>query len=160
MQLYMVIVLAHWAEHLVQAFQVYVLNWPLPEARGVLGIPFPWLVSSELLHYSYAFFMLLGLWLLRPGFTGKDRWWWNLSLCIQFWHHFEHLLLQVQALVGHNLFNSPVPMSIIQLWIRRVELHLIYNTAVFIPMVVAMYLHLFPSDKQLKHQGCSCAWNS
>ena len=34
---FMVIVLAHWAEHLVQASQIYALGWPSPEARGVLG---------------------------------------------------------------------------------------------------------------------------
>ena len=28
---FMVIVLAHWAEHLFQAFQIYVLGWPVPE---------------------------------------------------------------------------------------------------------------------------------
>jgi hypothetical protein len=37
LQTFMVIVLAHWAEHLVQAYQVYVLKWPMHEARGVLG---------------------------------------------------------------------------------------------------------------------------
>ena len=46
----MVIVLAHWAEHLAQAYQVYVLGWPRPRAGGVLGLFFPWLVSSELMH--------------------------------------------------------------------------------------------------------------
>jgi len=30
------------------------------------------------------------------------------------------------------------------LWVPRVELHLFYNTIVFIPMVVAMYFHMFP----------------
>jgi len=32
----MIIVIAHWAEHLVQAYQVYVLKWPL-HRRGCLG---------------------------------------------------------------------------------------------------------------------------
>jgi hypothetical protein len=41
LQFFMFIVLAHWAEHLAQAVQVYVLGWPPPEARGVLGMPFP-----------------------------------------------------------------------------------------------------------------------
>ncbi|MEU8272527.1 hypothetical protein AB0B89_35920, partial [Sphaerisporangium sp. NPDC049002] len=40
-----VIVLAHCAEHIAQAIQIWVLGWPLPEARGVLGVPFPWLVN-------------------------------------------------------------------------------------------------------------------
>ena len=50
LQFFMFIVLAHWAEHLAQAVQIYVLHWPAPEARGVLGIPFPWLIKSELPH--------------------------------------------------------------------------------------------------------------
>ena len=33
-QYFMAIVLAHWAEHLTQAWQVYVLHWPRPEAGG------------------------------------------------------------------------------------------------------------------------------
>ena len=61
LQLFMFVVLAHWAEHLAQAFQVYVLNWPTPEARGVLGMWFPWLIKSELLHYLYAVVMLVGI---------------------------------------------------------------------------------------------------
>ena len=43
---FMVIVLAHWAEHLLQAFQIYALGWPVPEARGVLGYFYPWLIKS------------------------------------------------------------------------------------------------------------------
>lgn len=157
LQIFMVIVLGHWAEHLVQAYQIYALGWPVPEARGVLGLWYPWLVESELLHYGYALVMLVGIWLLRTGFVGQSRIWWNVSLGIQFWHHIEHGLLQGQALVGQNLFNSPVPMSFIQIWVPRVELHLIYNSLVFLPMVVAMYLHMFPPAGEAAHAGCSCA---
>ena len=157
LQIFMVIVLAHWAEHLVQAFQVYLLHWPIPAARGVLGLWFPWLVKSELLHYLYALIMIVGLWLLHRGFQGSSSTWWMLAFWIQFWHHIEHALLQGQALVGQNLFNSPVPVSIAQLWIPRVELHLIYNSIVFIPMVVAMYRHLLPPEPERAQMQCSCA---
>jgi hypothetical protein len=64
------IVLAHWAEHLAQAYQIYVLGWSRPRAGGFLGLFFPWLVSSEVLHYAYAIVMLVGIWTLRKGFTG------------------------------------------------------------------------------------------
>lgn len=156
LQIFLAIVLAHWAEHLVQAYQIWGLGWPIPESRGMLGYWFPWMVSSELLHYGYAFIMLIGLWLLRTGFTGKAYTWWMISFGIQFWHHIEHALLQGQAVVGANLFNSPVPISIVQIWVPRVELHLIYNTLVFIPMIVAMYLHMFPSPGEEQHIKCSC----
>lgn len=158
LQIFTVIVLAHWAEHLAQAFQIYVLGWPVPESRGVLGLWYPWLVKSEVLHYGYALVMLAGLWMLRPGFVGKARTWWTVALVIQFWHHIEHALLQGQAILGHNLFNSPVPTSIAQLWIPRVELHLIYNSIVFIPMVVGMYFHMFPPSGDAVHMRCSCAF--
>lgn len=159
LQLFLVIVLAHWAEHLAQATQIYLLGWPAPEARGVLGLWYPWLVKSEVLHYGYAIVMLVGIWLLRPGFVGTSRVWWNVALGIQFWHHIEHALLQGQAIAGQNLFNSPVPVSIAQLWIPRVELHLIYNTIVFIPMVIGMYYHMFPPKGQEEHMRCTCAWH-
>ena len=50
----MVIVLAHWAEHLVQAYQIYVMGWPRPKANGLVGLCYPWLIKSETLHYGYA----------------------------------------------------------------------------------------------------------
>lgn len=157
LQIFILIVLAHWAEHLAQAIQIWVLHWPVPEARGVLGLRFPWLVKSEVMHYGYALVMLIGIWLLRPGFVGKARPWWTAALAIQFWHHIEHALLQWQAISGQNLFGSPVPTSIAQLWIPRVELHLIYNSIVFIPMMVAMYFHMFPPLGERVHMRCSCA---
>src|SRR4026207_453668 len=129
LQGFTVVVLAHWAEHLLQAFQIYGLGWPVPQARGALGYFFPYLVTSEMLHYGYAPVMLAGLWVLRSGFTGEsDRKWWTIALSIQFFHHIEHFLLQSQYLLGHNLFGRPVPTSILQLWVPRVELHLFYNT--------------------------------
>jgi len=159
LRVFMVIVLAHWGEHLLQAIQIYVLGWPVPQARGILGYFFPILIASETLHYGYALVMLVGLWMLRPGFTGtEDRRWWTIALGIQFFHHFEHLLLQSQYLLGHNLMDRPVPTSLLQLWVPRVELHLFYNTIVFIPMAVAMYYHMFPprSAARLK---CTCSWD-
>lgn len=157
LQIFMAIVLAHWAEHLVQAYQVYALGWPVPESRGLLGQWFPWLISSEILHYGYNVIMLIGLWVLRKGFIRHTYTWWMIAFWIQFWHHIEHALLQGQAIAGANLFNSPVPISIVQIWIPRVELHLIYNTLVFVPMVVAMYYHMFPTTEEVEHHRCTCA---
>lgn len=160
LQFFMVIVLAHWAEHLLQAFQIYALGWPVPEARGALGYFFPWLIKSETLHYGYALVMLAGLWLLRGGFTGRlDRQLWMAAFWIQFFHHIEHGLLQAQAIVGQNLLDRPVPTSLVQLWVPRVELHLFYNTVVFIPMVLAMYHHMFPPPEEAGEQQCTCAWH-
>lgn len=139
---FMVIVLAHWAEHIAQAVQIYVLGWPVHHARGVLGVAFPWLVHSEWLHYAYALLMLIGLIVLRHGFTGRARTWWNVALGIQVWHHLEHLLLLVQALAGWHLMNKPAPTSLLQLAVPRVELHLFYNGVVFAPMMVAVIMQM------------------
>ena len=73
LQVFMFIVLAHWGEHLVQAYQIYVMGWPRPQANGILGLWYPWLIQSEALHYGYALVMLIGLWVLRKGFTGVSR---------------------------------------------------------------------------------------
>jgi hypothetical protein len=154
----MLIVLAHWAEHLAQAAQIYILGWPVPDSRGVLGQWFPWLIKSELLHYGYALVMLTGLWMFRKGFHGQSRQWWTIALVIQFWHHVEHALLQGQAILGQNLNGSPVPLSIVQMWIPRVELHLFYNTLVFIPMVLGMYYHMFPPKEEGVSPSCTCRW--
>lgn len=151
-----VITLAHWAEHLIQAAQVWLFDRARPEARGALGSWFPWLVSSEWLHYLYAVIMLVGLTALLPGFVGQARAWWKAALVIQLWHHVEHALLLYQAQANSNLFGEPVPTSVVQLAIPRVELHLFYNAVVTIPMVVAMYLHSRSSSDALPAR-CTCS---
>jgi hypothetical protein len=153
---FLVIVVAHWAEHLVQAFQIWALDMPRPAARGVLGMPFPWLVTAEWLHYGYAIVMLVGFIVLRHAFRGRSRTWWNVALGIQVWHHFEHLLLLLQALTGNYLLGKPVPTSVAQLLFPRVELHLFYNAVVFVPMVFAMYLHMRPTRSERAAMSCSC----
>lgn len=155
---YTVFVLGHWSEHFLQAFQIYVLGWKVPDARGLLGYFYPWLVKSEAMHYFYAVAMLSAFWFFRTGFKDRSYRWWMIAFWIQFWHHIEHLLLQLQALAGQNLFGAPVPMSIAQLWIPRVELHLFYNTVVTIPMVLAMYYHMFPASEEEAQHHCGCAW--
>lgn len=191
LQLFLAITLIHWGEHLAQAFQVYVLGWPLKESRGMLGMlpaPIgPWLVKSEALHYFYAIVMLAFLWILRSGFTGRAYVWWMIAFWIQFWHHIEHALLQAQIIYGANFFGAPAPISCIQMLgllegsgvngfnglltgppvhplspllfaVRRLEVHLFYNTIVFIPMVVAMFYHMFPRPGEEQHMACNCAW--
>lgn len=161
LKFFLFIVLAHWAEHLAQAVQVFVLKWPRPQSNGVLGLFFPWLVTSEVMHYGYAIVMLIGLFALRSGFTGTSKKWWTIALAIQFWHHIEHLVLQWQAITHHNWFGFPVPVSFVQMAFptSRVELHLFYNTVVFIPMMVAMYYHMFPRAGE-ERAACSCAAKS
>jgi hypothetical protein len=154
---FLAIVLAHWAEHLLQAYQIWALGMPRHQALGALGMLWPWLVHSEWLHYGYALVMLAGLFLLWPGMTGRARTWWSVALAIQFWHHVEHGLLLAQALGGWRLGGGPAPSSMVQLLVPRVELHLFYNAVVFVPMVVAMAYHLYPSPEERAKMTCSCA---
>jgi hypothetical protein len=156
LNVFLIIVIAHWAEHVVQAYQVWVLDRPRPASRGVLGQLFPWLVTSEWLHYGYAIVMLAALFLLRPGFVGQARVWWTIALGIQFWHHIEHLLLLIQAQSGTYFFGAAVPTSVAQVFFPRVELHLFYNSIVFIPMMVAVYLHRRPNARDRQAMSCNC----
>ena len=155
--MFMAIVLAHWGEHLAQAYQIWVMGWPASKANGILGLWYPWLIQSEALHYWYALVMLIGIWVLRKGFAGRSHTWWMVAFWIQFWHHIEHLLLITQATMHHNFWGKPVPFSVLQLIIPRVQLHLFYNSIVFIPMVVAMYYHMFPPENEAK-AACTCSW--
>jgi hypothetical protein len=154
---FLAVVIAHLSEHAVQAVQIFVLGWPRPDSRGILGEWFPWLVTSETLHYLYAVLTLAGLALLLPAFAGRARFFWQLALVFQFWHHFEHVLLLSQKIVGHPFFGQGVPTSVLQLYFPRVELHLFYNGIVFVPMVIAIILHMYPPRWENERRACGCA---
>lgn len=154
--LYMVIVFGHWVEHLAQVYQVYIMGWQAAEAGGALGLVAPGLAQSEFLHTGYNTFLLAGIILLRPGFVGRGRFWWNVALLVQGWHFFEHLLLQIQWLSGIYLFGAQQQTSIFQLWFPRVELHFVYNLLVFLPMVIGMFYHHYPPSGDRSLQQCLC----
>ncbi len=157
---YGAIVIAHWLEHVFQAFQIWALHWPRAQANGALGLVLPWLVTSEWLHYAYAVLMLAAFALLLPGFAGRARTWWLVALGIQVWHHFEHAILLVQAQVSHNIFGREVPTSLVQLFLPRAELHLFYNAIVTIPMLIAIYHHMHPRSEDVGAVACSCSRRS
>lgn len=157
--LFAAIVLAHWAEHLVQAFQIWALGYEKPAARGILGQFWPWLVSSEWLHYGFAVVMVAGLALLLPGFAGRARAWWIAALAIQVWHLVEHQILFIQAQTHSPWFGGSVPTSVLQqFWPgARPEIHLFYNMLVTIPMLVAMWFHMYPPiPERGREMACSC----
>lgn len=79
-----------------------------------------------------------------------------MALWIQIWHHFEHLLLLVQAQSGANLLGRPVPTSVAQIILPRVELHLFYNVAVMIPMGITLVHHLYPARSERARAACAC----
>ena len=157
LQAFIVIVLFHWMEHIIQAYQFFVMGWSRQMSMGLLGMYYHWLMKSEVLHYGFALVMLIGMWILRKGFTGTSYKWWMAAFWIQFWHHFEHFILFYQAQTQQFWFGGTVPTSIGQIWIPRIELHLFYNAIVFIPMVVAMYYHMYPPARDTVKAMCTCA---
>jgi hypothetical protein len=124
---FLAVVTAHMLEHVAQAIQVFVLGWPRPQALGLLGLVWPWLVQSEWLHFSDVLLTLGGLLVLRYGFRGEARRWWTAAIVVSVWHLFEHTLLLGQALTGTTLWGAAQPTSVVQLVVPRVELHLFYN---------------------------------
>ena len=146
--LFMLIVLGHWSEHLVQIYQIYVMGWLPKAAGGVLGIWFPQLITSEVLHFTYNLLLWGGILLLRPGFQGQARRWWNGALIAQSWHFFEHFLLQVQWLTGVYLFGAAKQTSIGELWLPRVELHFMYNLIVFVPLMIGVVIYFKQRSQQ------------
>jgi hypothetical protein len=114
-----VVVVAHWVEHLVQAYQAYALGIPRAHAVGLLGMFYPCLVHSEWLHFGYALVMLVGLLRLCLAVVGRAAPWWTAALVIQAWHLCEHTLLITQALLGRYLPGATEPTSGLQLFLPR-----------------------------------------
>lgn len=142
--LYLLVVAGHFSEHLVQAFQVYVLRWHPRLAGGILGLYLPRLAQNEVLHISYNSLQLTGLILLWPGFRslGAARRWWNVALGVQCWHLFEHILLMAQVMSGSYLFGADHQKSLLEFVFPRVQLHLAYNLLVLIPTLLAVWFYL------------------
>ena len=155
--LFTIAVLVHYFEHAGQAVEIWGLGWRVPDSGGLIGLAFPWLVTSEIMHYSFALFMIIGFFVLRPAFYGRALRWWSLALVFEFWHHLEQLLLIIQHYSHHYMFGGTVPTSVLQIFFPRVQLHLFYNTIVLVPMVVALVLHFRPNASELAWATCTCA---
>lgn len=139
--LYMVVVGLHFAEHILQLYQFAVLGWARPASGGLLGLWAPQLAMAELLHFGYNSFQLIGLLALLGGFKGRARTFWIIAIVLQGWHWFEHALLQLQWITKIYLYNGPKQMSVLEVFLPRIELHFIYNMLVVIPTLIAVYLY-------------------
>ena len=146
---FMLIVFAHWAEHVAQIYQIYMLGWTPKQAGGALGLILPQLVESEILHTGYNLLLWGGIFLLRGGFSGAGAFWWRLAILAQSIHLAEHLLLQVQYSTGYYLFGAAHQISIGQLWLPRPELHFLYNLIVFVPLMLGMVFRFGPYGKEV-----------
>lgn len=157
LKLFAFLMVGHWAEHLVQAYQVWALGYERHHAGGILGQFFPWLMHSEWLHFAYAVLTFAGLVLLYRAFSGTALMWWKAALVIQAWHLVEHSLLFAQAQGGFLLWGAKEPTSVVQLFFPRIELHLFYNSMVTIPIVVAMLLRWRSPASQPAHASSAQA---
>jgi hypothetical protein len=154
------LMVAHWLEHLVQAYQVWALGYERHHAGGLLGQIFPWLMHSEWLHFAYAVLTFAGIVLLYRAFAGSALTWWRAALVIQAWHLVEHSLLFAQAQGGFVLWGAKEPTSVLQLFLPRIELHLFYNSLVTLPIVVAMLIRwrsTLPQSQEAE-VGVGAAW--
>lgn len=142
--IFMMIIVAHWLEHVMQIYQIYGLGWAPAIAGGILGVIYPKLIESESLHFFYDFVQWGGIVVLLAGFTGRARTFWTVAMIVQTWHYIEHVLLMGQYLSGYYLFGAAKQTSILQLWFPRPELHFVYNLLVFIPMVIAVHYYIKP----------------
>lgn len=132
MKIFGALMIAHWLEHLFQAYQVYVMHMDRACALGMLGMKYPWLIRTESLHFGFALFTFVGIiyagWhYFESKFATKM---WALGLVTAAWHLFEHVLLFSQAVSHSYLFGRSQPISIIQLIVPRIELHLFYNSII------------------------------
>lgn len=142
MKLFGGLMIAHWLEHLFQAYQVYVQHLDRACALGMLGMKYPWLVRTESLHFGFAILTVFGFW-----YAGQDYFenWtateaWAAGFFVSIWHLCEHTVLFAQAATHHNLFGRSVPFSVLQFVFPRIELHLFYNSVVTILMVAALLI--------------------
>lgn len=139
--LYLIAIVFHAFEHVLQIYQLLVLQWARPDSGGLLGLWAPELLRSELLHFGYNLFQLVGLVVLLRGFTGLAQRWWITALIIQTWHFIEHAVMLAQAHSGMYLFDASKPTSLLEVLLPRIELHFLYNALVFVPTVVAVILY-------------------
>lgn len=141
MKIFGAVMVAHWLEHLFQAYQVYILHVHRECALGLLGMKYPWLVRTESLHFVFALLTWLGMiyagWFYFESRTAVKIW--VIGLIAAAWHLFEHMLLFEQAIRHRFLFGATQPISIIQLFVPRIELHLFYNSIITLLVLLALW---------------------
>ena len=146
--LYVVLIVTHFVEHVLQLIQAAVLAWPRAEAGGLLGLWSPQLLTNESLHFSYNLMQLVGLLVLYYHVNQRTRFWWRIAILVQLWHFFEHFLLQSQFLTGIFLFSATQQTGVGELLMPRLELHFIYNALVFIPTMIGVYVYVRDHTRQ------------
>jgi hypothetical protein len=124
----------HLVEHLIQMWQMHVLNLKEPDARGFISI-----LDVEWVHFVFNTWVLLVSGLLLYRFPA-NRWLWAMVI-FSTWHEFEHAYLMgvflttgkagtpgLLAQGGAILGGTPLP---------RADLHFLYNLVEVVLLVGA-----------------------
>jgi hypothetical protein len=114
----------HFMEHIIQMWQIHVLNLQGPDARGLVSV-----LDVEWVHFVFNSWVLLASALLLYRF-GRSRWLWAMVI-FSGWHEIEHAyLLRVFLTTG----QAGTPGLLAQggailggLPIPRADLHFLYN---------------------------------
>jgi hypothetical protein len=132
--------IAHDAEHVVQALQVFVLGTPRPAAGGLLGTFF----DFPIVHFTYNF-VYFGALLFAVawayglgGFQKLDRigmWLLIITAGVQTYHAAEHVIqITQEAATG-----TQRPPGFIGLFQDNIIVHLLLNTIVWVLPAIAMW---------------------
>lgn len=127
----------HLFEHLTQIVQLYLLGWARMDSLGIIGLVFPILIRSEILHYLFSLFNVV---FMLP-LSKKNKYYYFATILALF-HHVEHFGLLMQYLTKDYWFNEAKPMTWLEQFIPRIELHLMYNLIVLSPIILFHYKQL------------------
>lgn len=140
MKIFGALMIAHWLEHIFQAYQVYVLHMNRMCALGMLGMKYPWLVRTESLHFVFAWLTFVMFYFAGIGYFSSQSAikLWILGWAASFFHLVEHSLLFAQAVTHHYMFGATQPTSLLQQFFPRIELHLFYNSIITLLMILSL----------------------
>lgn len=128
------IVYFHLFEHLTQMVQLHWLGWSRMDSLGILGLFYPFLVRSEILHYGFSLFMVI----FMIPLSYKNEYYYTATI-LALLHHVEHFGLLMQYLFQDYWFNESRPMTFLEQFIPRIELHFIYNLIVLTPIIICHF---------------------
>lgn len=138
MALFLVLALTqggHVGEHVVQIFQLRVLGLTGEHAHGVFGA-----LDIEWVHFAWNSWILLAVAILLIRFR-NNPWLW-LTALLAGWHLFEHLVL-ITTYLTTGVEGTPGLLARGGLLggglgIARPELHLLYNLAETLPLLIGL----------------------
>lgn len=129
----------HVLEHVAQMYQIHILGWPGPQARGIIGP-----LDIEWVHVIFNTWVLVAVVALLYPFRA-NLWLW-LTLLVAVWHELEHLFIMIVYLTTGQagtpgllsrggVLGGGLPLS-------RPDLHFWYNLVETAPLLIAFVYQL------------------